>query len=277
MQNNPIPPSGDSGTAPNLALPSSTLPPITNPNPLIDPTNPSGIIPSTGNSTYDIDLAQFEGSGQPWRRPGSDIQDWFNYGFDEVSYPKFLRYRQEMEAGKNALVSWRASHRCSGSMRTGTDSQMQLPMGAMTPEVAQLLHLPNPMMAMNQINQMNQMGQMGGMNHQMGMGNMGQMGNMGGFNPQQLQAMQQQIAAMEGMMQPGMNGPGPNQVQIQGQGQAQGLGMGGGQQMAQRQGEPAVHLLAVIADLQHPSVPVRPRFRLKEKVKRSSRRKERTM
>lgn len=77
---------------------------------MIDPTNPSGIIPSTGNSTYDIDLAQFEGSGQMWRRPGSDIQDWFNFGFDEVSYPKFLRYRQEMEAGKNALVSPNLPH-----------------------------------------------------------------------------------------------------------------------------------------------------------------------
>lgn len=47
----------------------------------------------------------FEGSGQPWRRPGSDLSDWFNYGFDEASFPKFLRYRAEMEAGRNAMVS----------------------------------------------------------------------------------------------------------------------------------------------------------------------------
>lgn len=71
----------------------------------MDPSHPSGIIPSSGNSVYDIDLAQFEGSGQPWRRPGSDLSDWFNFGFDEVSFPKFLRFRAEMEAGRNAMVS----------------------------------------------------------------------------------------------------------------------------------------------------------------------------
>jgi len=105
LQNPPIAPSIDSHTAPNLALPPSDLPPIVA-NGLfkVDPENPSGLIPSTGNSVYDIDVTQFEGSGQLWRRPGSDIQDWFNFGFDEVTYPKFLRYRQEMEAGRNALV-----------------------------------------------------------------------------------------------------------------------------------------------------------------------------
>jgi pre-mRNA 3'-end-processing factor FIP1 len=71
----------------------------------MDPTNPSGLIPSTGQSVYEIDLGVFEGSGQPWRRVGSDLTDWFNFGFDEASYIKFLRYRAEMEAGRNAMVS----------------------------------------------------------------------------------------------------------------------------------------------------------------------------
>lgn len=112
LVNPAIPPSGDGGTTPNIALPSSDLPPITSNGTLkIDPENPTGIIPSTGNSTYDIDVTQFEGSGQPWRRPGSDIQDWFNFGFDEVTYPKFLRYRQEMEIGRAALVRLPTSFR----------------------------------------------------------------------------------------------------------------------------------------------------------------------
>jgi pre-mRNA 3'-end-processing factor FIP1 len=119
LTNSTIPPSGDAGTAPNVAtdaptngvvapgaLPPSSLPVVTVPpgQYRFDPMNPSGIIPSTGNSVYEIDIAQFEGSGQPWRRPGSDLQDYFNFGFDEVSYPKFLRYKQEMEMGRNALV-----------------------------------------------------------------------------------------------------------------------------------------------------------------------------
>lgn len=96
-----------SGPPTHAALPHSSLPPQLAPasDPKIDPTNPTGIIPSTGTSVYDIDIAQFEGSGQMWRRPGSDISDWFNYGFDEVTYPKFLKYRQEMEQGRAALVS----------------------------------------------------------------------------------------------------------------------------------------------------------------------------
>jgi pre-mRNA 3'-end-processing factor FIP1 len=85
------------------SLPQSNLPPAHSSS-SVDPTHPTGIIPSTGNSVYDLDVAMFEGSGQLWRRPGSDLSDWFNYGFDEVSYPKFLRFRAEMEAGRNAMV-----------------------------------------------------------------------------------------------------------------------------------------------------------------------------
>lgn len=96
-----------SGPPTHAALPHSSLAPQLAPSSdaKIDPSNPTGIIPSTGTSVYDIDVAQFEGSGQMWRRPGSDISDWFNYGFDEVTYPRFLKYRQEMEQGRAALVS----------------------------------------------------------------------------------------------------------------------------------------------------------------------------
>jgi len=120
LQNNPIAPSGGASTpttiqhphtngAPSYQnLPASNLPVVTagSTHPKVDPSNPTGIIPSTGASVYEIDLGQFEGSGQPWRRPGSDLSDWFNFGFDEVTYPKFLRFRSDMEAGRQALVSY---------------------------------------------------------------------------------------------------------------------------------------------------------------------------
>lgn len=88
-------------------LPQSSLPVVTAPDSdgKIDPTKPTGIIPSTGTSVYEVDISQFEGSGQMWRRPGSDISDWFNFGFDEVTYPKYLSYIQDMERGAKALVS----------------------------------------------------------------------------------------------------------------------------------------------------------------------------
>jgi len=31
-----------------------------------------------------------------WRIPGSDISDWFNYGFDEVTWTAYVRRRREM-------------------------------------------------------------------------------------------------------------------------------------------------------------------------------------
>ena len=124
-ENPQIPPSGDSGTAPNVipasaagthpssavpgisTLPPSQLPPAlsqsTHPK-IEDPAHPSGIIPSNNGSVYEIDLMQFEGSGQPWRRPGSDITEYFNFGFDEATYPRFLRFRAEMMAGREAMV-----------------------------------------------------------------------------------------------------------------------------------------------------------------------------
>lgn len=31
-----------------------------------------------------------------WRRPGSDISDWFNYGFDEISWEAYCYRRREL-------------------------------------------------------------------------------------------------------------------------------------------------------------------------------------
>ncbi|EJT52025.1 hypothetical protein A1Q1_06738 [Trichosporon asahii var. asahii CBS 2479] len=155
-------PQAGNGPPPTTPLPHSNLAVQTAPanGPHINPTNPTGIIPSTGTSVYDVDVAQFEGSGQMWRRPGSDISDWFNYGFDEVTYPKFLKYRQDMEQGRAALM---------GNMNQ------------MTPEVAQLLHLPmgqmNNMQQLQMQQQMQQMMAMQGMDQAMFM-QMQQMQNM---------------------------------------------------------------------------------------------------
>ena len=172
----------------NGSLPPSALPPVHAPasHPKIDPLNPTGIIPSSGQSVYEIDLAQFEGSGQPWRQPGSDVSAYFNYGFDETTYPKFLRYRAEMEAGRQALVSLSLS-----LIRALSDWQAGLnPLQGMPADMAQLLHI-----SMNQLP--------GGMPAMMGMGM-----QMPGLNPQQMQMMQQMMAMQQqqGQGMPGMDG-----------------------------------------------------------------------
>lgn len=39
-----------------------------------------------GTPIYDLDLATME--DKPWRKPGADITDYFNYGFNEGFYNK---------------------------------------------------------------------------------------------------------------------------------------------------------------------------------------------
>lgn len=99
-----LPPSrpGANSSVDPSTLPVQTAPPS---HPQIDPTKPSGLIPSSNQSTYQMDVSMFESANLPWRRPGADISDWFNYGFDEVSWRTFLTYRAEMERGRESMVS----------------------------------------------------------------------------------------------------------------------------------------------------------------------------
>lgn len=44
-----------------------------------------------------------------WRRPGADVSDWFNYGFDEISWEAYCIRRRDMaemaaEMKANVLV-----------------------------------------------------------------------------------------------------------------------------------------------------------------------------
>lgn len=78
----------------------STLPPATAPpsHPSIDPTIPGTL---DGRSILDVDLAAM--ADKPWRRPGSDISDWFNYGFDEISWEAYCYRRRDLGELGNIL------------------------------------------------------------------------------------------------------------------------------------------------------------------------------
>ncbi|KAF9787307.1 hypothetical protein BJ322DRAFT_715569 [Thelephora terrestris] len=75
------------GTDPNT-LPPATAPPS---HPNIDP-NLIGTL--DGRSILEVDLNSL--NDKPWRRPGSDISDWFNYGFDEISWEAYCYRRKEL-------------------------------------------------------------------------------------------------------------------------------------------------------------------------------------
>lgn len=78
----------------------STLPPVTAPpsHPVIDPTA-VGIL--DGRSIFEVDMNAM--AEKPWRRPGSDISDWFNYGFDEISWEAYCYRRRDLGEMANVL------------------------------------------------------------------------------------------------------------------------------------------------------------------------------
>ncbi|KIY50494.1 hypothetical protein FISHEDRAFT_64708 [Fistulina hepatica ATCC 64428] len=71
----------------------SKLPPVTAPpsHPSIDPDIVGTL---DGRSILEVDLAAM--SDKQWRRPGADISDWFNYGFDEISWEAYCYRRREL-------------------------------------------------------------------------------------------------------------------------------------------------------------------------------------
>lgn len=78
----------------------STLPPATAPpsHPKIDPTVAGTL---DGRSILDVDLGAM--TEKPWRRAGSDISDWFNYGFDEISWEAYCYRRRDLGELGNVL------------------------------------------------------------------------------------------------------------------------------------------------------------------------------
>ena len=63
----------------------------------IDP-NGNPVHPTTGKPILSTDFdADFPSeSSKPWRKPGSDITDYFNYGFDEFTWASYCLKQQQM-------------------------------------------------------------------------------------------------------------------------------------------------------------------------------------
>jgi len=78
--------STDSGPDPST-LPVAPAPPS---HPSINPSLPGTL---DGRSIFEFDMDAL--AEKPWRRPGSDISDWFNYGFDEISWEAYCYRRRE--------------------------------------------------------------------------------------------------------------------------------------------------------------------------------------
>ena len=203
--------SKDAGPDPNT-LPPATAPPS---HPSINPSAPGMF---DGRSILEVDLNAL--ADKPWRRPGSDISDWFNYGFDEISWEAYCYRRRELGdlAGmlKNNVVVRAQVHSHTATFWFDPPAQNFAGMSedqliALPPEVRAMVMAgattvmagggggggggmmpPGAGMNMNGGPMMNQMMNMGGMMNPMmemgvGMGDMGMMqegGGGGGGGPQ---------------------------------------------------------------------------------------------
>lgn len=54
-----------------------------------------------GRPVYEVDIGNLADKG--WRRPGADLSDWFNYGFDEISWEAYCFRRREMGEAADVL------------------------------------------------------------------------------------------------------------------------------------------------------------------------------
>lgn len=113
----PVPTDGEARTSSALDRPSSSLGGEAFPQaePSSDPTypDPSTLPPAyaaafapkinpteagtfSGMAIYDTDIQAL--AEKNWRRPGADVTDWFNYGFDEISWEAYCVRRRDMAA-----------------------------------------------------------------------------------------------------------------------------------------------------------------------------------
>ncbi len=48
--------------------------------------------------TFEYDLAEVKDEDKPWRMPGADITDYFNYGFTEESWIQYCMKQKRLRA-----------------------------------------------------------------------------------------------------------------------------------------------------------------------------------
>ncbi|TFY56003.1 hypothetical protein EVJ58_g7899 [Rhodofomes roseus] len=200
------------GTGPDPA----TLPPTTAPpsHPSINPAIPGTL---DGRSILEVDLTAL--AEKSWRRPGSDLSDWFNYGFDEISWEAYCYRRREL--GEVASVLKNNVLNFAGM----PEDQLT----ALPPEIRSMVIAGSTAMMNSGGGGPGGMMPPGGMNMN-GNPMMGQMMNMPMMNP-----MMQDMGMGMGEMGMGMGGGPGMQMGMGGPGGGPGMQMG----MMQGEGAPA--------------------------------------
>ncbi|KAL4921419.1 Fip1 motif-domain-containing protein [Aspergillus aurantiobrunneus] len=82
------------GTRPVSQKPGSAYPPVHTST--ID-VHANPIHPATGKPVLSTDMdVDFPDDDKPWRRPGTDMTDYFNYGFDEFTWASYVLKQQDL-------------------------------------------------------------------------------------------------------------------------------------------------------------------------------------
>ncbi|KAK5947338.1 hypothetical protein PMZ80_001488 [Knufia obscura] len=71
----------------------------------LDPLNGNPTLPATGKPLFETDLDNDfpSESTKPWRKPGADVTDYFNYGFDEFTWASYCLKKQQMPKEVKAI------------------------------------------------------------------------------------------------------------------------------------------------------------------------------
>ncbi|RVD92588.1 polyadenylation factor I complex subunit Fip1 [Tubulinosema ratisbonensis] len=76
---------------------------------LDQPTEDKQLPTLNSNNIYDFEIDNME--DKPWNRPGADITDYFNYGFNETTWKKYIAKQREFVGGKKEEDSYKKNDR----------------------------------------------------------------------------------------------------------------------------------------------------------------------
>ncbi|TSN95680.1 Pre-mRNA 3'-end-processing factor FIP1 [Bagarius yarrelli] len=79
-----------------------------------------------GVPVLEVDMESFE--EKPWRKPGADLSDYFNYGFNEETWKAYCEKQKRLRMGLDSINISSATSKISVQQgRTGNDKEAALP------------------------------------------------------------------------------------------------------------------------------------------------------
>lgn len=56
-----------------------------------------------GNDIFDVDIDALE--DKPWRKPGANMADYFNYGMNEATWKNYVRKQRELRGSESSSAN----------------------------------------------------------------------------------------------------------------------------------------------------------------------------